>query len=289
MGKSNKNQKIAILTDSGSSITPYEAEKLGIFLLPLQIIENDKSYNDLVDIDTQQIYKKIYDQCPLSTSLPVLSIIYNTIEKIKKEGYDTIIAIPLTSGISSTASVIQTVAAELSIPISLIYTYTTCQIQKYVVLRVKSLIDSQLPLNQILSIVNEEIDNSGTFILAGDLNHLKRGGRLTPLAASFANMMKIFPILKMDKYTEGKIDVFTKVRTKTKALKMLAENSISKDIENDIYYILHSDDVENANVIREILINKGVPINKISIEQLNSVIAVHVGMKCIAIQHIKSN
>ena len=48
MGKSNKNQKIAILTDSGSSITPYEAEKLGIFLLPLQIIENDKSYNDLV-------------------------------------------------------------------------------------------------------------------------------------------------------------------------------------------------------------------------------------------------
>lgn len=289
MGKSNKNQKIAILTDSGSSITPYEAEKLGIFLLPLQIIENDKSYNDLVDIDTQQIYKKIYDQCPLSTSLPVLSIIYNTIEKIKKEGYDTIIAIPLTSGISSTASVIQTVAAELSIPISLIYTYTTCQIQKYVVLRVKNLIDSQLPLNQILSIVNEEIDNSGTFILAGDLNHLKRGGRLTPLAASFANMMKIFPILKMDKYTEGKIDVFTKVRTKTKALKMLAENSISKDNENDIYYILHSDDVENANVIREILINKGVPINKISIEQLNSVIAVHVGMKCIAIQHIKSN
>ena len=58
----NQKHKIAILTDTGSYIYPKEAEELGIYLLPLQIVEDNKSYLDLFEIDTIDIYEKIYKE-----------------------------------------------------------------------------------------------------------------------------------------------------------------------------------------------------------------------------------
>lgn len=290
MGENHRNQKIAILTDTGTSITPFEAKEQGIFLLPLQIVEGLKSYNDLIDLDTEQVYQMIQNHIPLTTSLPSLSVIYETIEQIKQEGYEQIIAVLLTKAISSTASVVKTTANELSIPITLIDTYTSCQIQRHVVYRIKNLINLNLSIDNILSIIQDEINNSSSYILAGDLNHLKRGGRLTPLAASFANMMKIYPILKMDKDTEGKIDVYNKVRTKKKSIRTIIDMSIPQDQMNDYkYFVLHSDDLEKAISIKNELLNKGINEENIVTTHFNSIIAVHVGMKCLAIQHIKIN
>lgn len=284
------NRKIAILTDTGSSITPKEAIDLDIYLLPLQIINGDKTYSDLVDLDTKQIYDMIYNEIPLTTSLPALSIIYDTIEQIKKDGYENIIAVPLTNGLSSTATTIEAVARELKIPLTVVNTYSTCQIQRHVVLRIKKLLDSQLPLDDVISIVQYEIDNSGSYILASDLNHLKRGGRLTPLAASFANMLKIYPILQLNKSTEGKIDVYTKVRTRKKALIQLVDSSIPiTNKESYMFYIINSDDLESSHFIKEQLLSRGIKEDMIKIENINSVVSVHVGMKCLALQTIRVN
>ena len=41
-----KAMKIAVITDSGSGLTKQQANELGIYYLPLQIIVNDKMYLD---------------------------------------------------------------------------------------------------------------------------------------------------------------------------------------------------------------------------------------------------
>ncbi|MBR3840724.1 MAG: DegV family protein [Erysipelotrichales bacterium] len=288
----NPKEKIAILTDTGSFISPSVGEQLGIWVLPLQIIEteNEKtiSYEDLVDINTNDIYEKLYQNKELKTSLPSYYAISDTLELIKEKGYDSIIAIPLTSGISSTATNIQSVANELNIPISIIDTYTTCQIQNHVVKEVIDLVNKGYNRETIVEMVEEQIKNSNSVILAKDINHLKKGGRLTPAAAAFANMLKIFPILEMNHTTAGRIDVLNKVRTEKKAKAVLIEETVKRVSPGDYdIYVIHSDDKETAEYIKSQLISFGMQDNDIHIADFSSVIAVHVGMKCLAIQVIK--
>lgn len=57
------------------------------------------------------------------------------------------------------------------------------------------------------------------------------------MAAKLAGMLKIKPILEVSKNTEGKVDVFDKVRTMSKAIKK-AVKVISKDAECTRLWIL---------------------------------------------------
>lgn len=285
-------EKIAILTDTGSFISPSQGEQMGVFVLPLQIIEvsNDQviSYDDLVDIKTHDIYEKLYEGIELKTSLPKCSDIYDILEYIQEMGYDSVIAIHLTSGISSTFATIQNVANDINMPISMIDTYTTCQIQNYVVHEVVDLVKMGYGRETIVEMVNQQISKSNSVILAKDINHLKRGGRLTPAAAVLANMLKIYPVLVMNKSTLGRIDVFEKVRTENRARKLLVDETIKK-IETGKYdiHIIHSDDMDTANHLQEELCSLGMMKEDIHIADFSSVISVHVGMKCLAIQVIE--
>lgn len=85
-------------------------------------------------------------------------------------------------------------------------------------------------------------------ILVKDLQHLKRGGRLTPMAAALAGLLKIYPILHLSKNTEGRIDVLNKVRTEKRADTYAIDKVIDDiDIEHTNIYIIHSDFLEGAN------------------------------------------
>ena len=66
--------------------------------------------------------------------------------------------------------------------------------------------------------LQDSVAHSDTLIIPNDLQHLKRVGRLTPLAAALGGLLKIKPILKLDEGSQGKIDVFDKVRTMSKAM-----------------------------------------------------------------------
>jgi len=288
MGKNHRTEKVAILTDTGSSISPIEGARMGIWVLPLQIIEGLTSYSDLVDIKTDQIYRKINKEIELKTSMPSYGTIHNTLMEIKALDYDKVICIPLTPGISSTADSIRSAAEEINLPVLFVDTYTTCQIQNIAVHEAMKMVEQGFEAEEIVDKIQHQIEKSCSFVLAKDINHLKRGGRLTPLAASMANMLKIVPLLIMGPTTEGKIDVLTKVRTERKAMKLLVEEAIqfTKDGQYE-FIVLHSDYQEGADELKEALINHGVLKENIKIAELNSVIAVHVGMQCLAIQCIK--
>lgn len=49
---------IAIVTDTACNITPEQAEELGIYLLPLEIVMDGETYKDGFEINTQEFYEK---------------------------------------------------------------------------------------------------------------------------------------------------------------------------------------------------------------------------------------
>jgi len=279
--------KIAVLTDSGSGYNQTQAKEQGVYVLPLQVIIDNQAFEDGITLSNQQLIGYLKDKKVPKTSTPTFATILSMFDKIIEDGFDTIIAVPLSSSLSSTSDYLKQAASEKKVDIHVFEIYTTMFLQKHITDYVKTLVDQGMMVEQIKKSLHSIIESSNTLILPSDLNHLKAGGRLTPTAASLAALLKIRPILALNKATNGKIDVIDKVRTDKKAL-AVAIKSLKKQYENkDVHvYIGHTDYMDQANVVKELLIEQGFNENDIIIQDIVAVIASHTGLHCLGIQII---
>ena len=256
-------EKIAVVTDTGSNLSFEQANELGIYLLPLQITIDETTYQDTLEISTQDIYKELAKGKMPKTSMATYQKIYDLFEELKKE-YDTVFAIPLTNGLSTNASTMQSIARELEMNVHVIDMYSTCELEKHVAIWIKELVDANKSSEEILEIIRPAIDESNSLILVKNLQHLKR----------------------INKNTEGRIDVLNKVRTEKRADAYAIDKVMDDiDIEHTNIYIIHSDFLEGAYHFKKCFIEKGVPEENIHINYISSVIAVHTGLGCIALQY----
>lgn len=279
--------KIAVVCDSGSGLSYHSAKEQGIYYLPLQLIDEDKTYLEGFDTDIETVYELIKAGKMLKTSLPPLGLVEDTFKEIKEEGYDHIIAVPLTSGLSSTMQALRLAADDTGIDITCIETYTTSFIQQYISESAKKLVDQGLELEEIVEKLNDCIAHSNTLIIPDDLDHLKRGGRLTPLAAALGGMLKIKPILRLNKDCNGKIDTYAKVRTMSKAIQTAVEGFDNAGIEDDYELaIFHTGAPETAKQLQDLYFNK-YPNCINHVGYIGAVIAAHTGVGCVGLQYIK--
>lgn len=282
-------EKIAVVTDTGSNMSFEEAKALGIHVLPLQITFGETAYQDLEEITTKEIYQRLKKLEMPKTSMPVYSRIETLFKQLKEEGYDTILGVPLTSGLSTTAATMESIAKELQMPFFLLDCFSTCQIQKYIAIEAKKMVDAHKSIPEILAVLQPKIQKANSIILVKDLEHLKRGGRLTPMAARLASLLKIFPVLQLNQDTAGKIDVFAKVRTESKAYKFAIDQAIEQmnDVKKTKVFLIHTEYQEGLDRLKNALMEAGVPESNIQFEVISSVIAVHTGMGCTCMQFIE--
>lgn len=279
--------KIAVVTDSGTGLSKQEAQDKGIHYLPLQIILRDKMFLDGEDITVDELYELLKNGEMPTTSMPPMGRIEALFEQLKDEGYDAVIAIPLTSGISSTGSVMQAAAQRHELELHVIECFTTCHIQCYLAEHAIQMVRNGVALEEIVSRLQDAIEHSDTLIIPDDLQHLKRGGRLTPLAAALGGLLKIKPILKMNQESQGKIDVFDKVRTMSKAMVKGVSTFQEKNLDDSYQLVvLHSGSPETGLKMKEIM-EEAYPNNDVYFGLIGAVISAHTGLGCIGIQYIK--
>ena len=95
-------RKIALLTDSCADLSPQLAEENHIHVVPLHIRCADGEYRDGVDIHPADIYARLRSGELPKTSLPAGEDITGAFDRIAAEGYDGVIAVMLSSGLSGT-------------------------------------------------------------------------------------------------------------------------------------------------------------------------------------------
>lgn len=282
--------KIAVIVDSCCGMNQQEAEAAGLFYLPLQILdeENNETYLDGVNISCDEIFEMIRSGKMLKTSLPPLGLVEGLFKKLKLEGYEHLIGVPLTSGISGTMQSWNLCAEEVGVDLTCIETYTTSYIQKYIALSAKRLVDEGCDFDTIINRLKDSVKHSNTLFIPEDLDHLKRGGRLTPMAAALGGMLKIKPILKLNVSCQGKIDTFAKVRTMKKAMQTAVDAFAQEaDLdENYVITIMHTMAEDSFAFLQEIYFQRFSKCEQHS-GYLSPVISAHTGVGSVGIQYIK--
>ena len=118
-------------------------------------------------------------------------------------------------------------------------------------------------------------DRVAVYFVVDDLMHLKRGGRLSGIAAFAGTLLSLKPILTIDE--RGSLKVFEKITGKRKALRKMADRVIAELTGTEFsVYIVDADSKEEGDLLAD-MIREQRPEAKIVRQIVGPVIGAHCG------------
>lgn len=217
--------KIAIVTDSNSSISQKEGNELGISIVPMPFtIDNNEFFED-INLTAAEFYEKQVAGAKIFTSQPAIGTLTKLWDSLLEE-YDEILHMPMSSGLSGSYQTAALLAEDYNGRVHVVNNQRISITLKHDVLAAISYIKKGLSAKEIKDILEENKYAASIYVTVPSLEYLKRGGRLTPLAATLGGLLKIKPILTIQ---GERIDAFEKTRTMAKAHKIMAE-ALVKDV-----------------------------------------------------------
>lgn len=209
-------RKIAILVDSGADVPQDFAREHNIFVAPLKIIYQDKEYEDRLDITPQEIYDRLGEEIP-KTSLPSAERVTGLFEEMSAQGYDTVLIITISTGLSGTHNMLQLLAQEYG---KLDYRMVDTKnigigAGQQAMLAAEMLKDGK-SLEEVLSALEASIRESHIYFCLDTLEYLAKGGRIGKVSAILGSLLKLRPVISCN--TDGIYETVAKVRGSAQAL-----------------------------------------------------------------------
>lgn len=204
-------EKIAILTDSCGDIPVDDQQKYDIFVLPLVIECNQVEYKDGVNIHPEDIYQ-LQKEHVLKTASPEGKDIIDTFESIKDKGYTHVIGIMLSSGLSGTANSVRLLAQSIDdLTVEILDSKSGSIGYGSIAIVLAQYRDQGYSFQELIEKAHSLIQNTHIFFSIDSLEYLQKGGRIGKATAFVGGVMKIKPILSVNR-EDGEINVAAKVR-----------------------------------------------------------------------------
>lgn len=218
--------KIAIVTDSNSGITQAQAKELGVYVLPMPFMIDEKTYFEDINLTQEQFYELLKNDANISTSQPSPDAVMSLWEDLLKD-YDEIVHIPMSSGLSGSCQSAMMLAGEYDDKVQVVNNQRISVTQRQSVLDAMLLAEKGMNAKEIKDFLEADKYNSSIYIMVDTLYYLKKGGRITPAVAAIGTMLKLKPVLTIQ---GKKLDTFAKARTTSQGKTMMI-NALKNDIE----------------------------------------------------------
>ena len=275
---------VRIVTDSSTLITADEAREMGIDVIPLCVSIGDMEGRDL-EVDMDDFYGRIdRKEIPRSSQPPIGDVV----DIYEKYPDDEIINIAMADGLSGTY---QTACGAKEIVdngdnVTVINSKTLCGPHRYMVQKAQEMKLAGKSAQEIIDWLNMKIEQTESFLIPQDFSFLKRGGRLTPVAAAFGSVLKLKPIMTLTEDCK-RLDKYAIKRTLSASVSAVIERMKAFNVnENFIVYVTHANVLEDAKkVVAQI--KEAFANVEVQIHDLSPVFVTQGGPSCIAIQYIE--
>ena len=197
------------MTDTNSGITVQEGKENGIFVLPMPVIVDGEEFLEGETINNEQLYEALIAEKDVMTAQPLLKDLLEFWDNILEEGYDEIVYIPMSSGLSGSCHTASQLAEEYDGKIHVVDNHRISVTLRDSVYDAKKLVAKGKNGKEVKEALEANAFNSSIYITVQSLKYLKKSGRVTPTAALIATAMNIKPVLTIQ---GEKLDAFAKVR-----------------------------------------------------------------------------
>lgn len=269
--------KIALLVDSGTDVPQELVEQYGIYTIPLQIIYKDRVYTDKVDITPEEVYERLPIEIP-STSLPDGEAITKIFEKIKTDGYEKVLAVIISSGLSGTYNIVRLIAEDFEGLDTFVLDTKNIGIGSGLqAIEAAKFIEAGLSWNEIKTKLTNNVEKVKIFFNVATLEYLQKGGRIGLVSSILGNALKLNPIISCN--GEGVYHTLAKARGRKKSLEKTFElvKAAVGEHKKFIIAVAQGQAVEEAEIFLEKLKEQFPQAEKIYFGTISPVLVVHTG------------
>lgn len=275
--------KIAIATDTNSSMTQKQADEHSIYLLPMPVIIDGETYLEGLNINNAQLYNAMKEHRDISSSQPSPGQLIEFWENILKTGYDQIVYIPMSSGLSNSCHNAIQFSMDYDGKIQVVDNHRISLTQEASVLSALLLAQQGLTAEEIKNYLEEHAYQASIYITVDSMEYLKKGGRVTPAAAAFASVLNLKPILTIQ---GDKLDTYAKARgmkqAEEKMIEAIKQDRLTRfaDVPDHQLRIETAGTFENEEKSEQWrqLVQSAFPSIPVSYVDLPCSIACHVGI-----------
>ena len=275
---------VQIVTDSSVLYTEEEAKAAGFDVVPLCVSVGDMDGRDL-QINMEEFYGRIgKGEIPRSSQPPIGDVV----EVYEKYQDADVLNICVADGLSGTyhGALSARDMVESRDRITVFNSRTLCGPHRYMVEKAQKMKEEGKGIPEILEWLKSAAEKTESFLIPQDFGFLKRGGRLTPVAAALGSVLKLKPVMRLTE--DGtRLDKFFVKRTMSAAVSGIMDHMKKKGIDGRyLLYIVHAAAPKEAGAIREMIEAefKGIQIQMMD---LSPVLVAQGGPGCVANQYIE--
>ena len=268
-----------IITDSCCDFTQQQYQELGVTCAPLSVLYNGVNHDNFTDpADVKAFYEELRSGVMATTSAVNPDGWAALMEDALQAGRDVLV-LAFSSGLSTTYQSAVIAAKDLreTYPdrkILVVDTLCAALGQGLLVWYACKKRDEGLSIDELHSWVEDNKLHICHWVTVDDLNHLKRGGRISAATAMMGSMLNIKPIIYVD--NDGHLINTAKVRGRKAAIDLLAGKLDETGIDQEIAFIAHGDCPEDAAALEKIL-KETYGVKKVITGYVGPVIGAHTG------------
>lgn len=275
---------IRIITDSTSDIPIENQALLGIDIVPLSVIFEEKKYTDGIDLKKEQFYEMLSNSTTLPTTSQVNPDEFEVLFKSYIDAGDTVVGIFISSKLSGTYQ--SAVIAKETLGSDQIFIVDSKSATFGLALLVYEAIkmrDQNAGAEQIYAALNELSGRVKFYAVVNTLKYLKMGGRLSSSAAILGGVLHIKPLVSI---IDGEVKSVAKERGQKAAFAWILDK-LKKDAP-DMQYPCVAGHSNDPAVMEDFVtyITGAVNIARPAICEIGCVIGTHSGPGCVGLAYI---
>lgn len=277
---------IRIVADSVSDIPVSYREKYNIEIIPLSVNFDDDSYEDGIDLTSEEFFEKLQDSNSLPTTSQVtVGKFMECFDEIINSG-DEAIVILMSSKMSGTYNAALLAKEQLNITdqIRVIDSKAISFGYGLLVIEAARMVENNKKIDAIEQVICEKREKLEHKFIVDTLEYLHKGGRLPAHKAFVGNLLNIKPIVTIK---DGELVLEKSIRGRKKAMKYIVGwlDEQSVDLSDKTVAFFHAVDEKNMNVLKS-KIENNYDIGEIIISNVGTVVGTHSGPGCVAMSFI---
>jgi len=272
-----------IVTDSTTDLSAEMVDNLGLHIIPMHYTIDGRDYINTPnerDLSSHAFYEMLRAGKTSMTTQINGEAFKDEVRPYLNSGMD-ILYLCFSSGLSSTYNSIRIASIDLKAEfpdrkIIIIDTLAASMGEGLIAYHAAMRQKQGMSIDDVASWVEENKLHLAHWFTVDDLNHLKRGGRVSGAAALVGTVLNIKPVMHVD--DDGHLIPLEKVRGRRKSLEELVahmEKTAINPAEQTVF-ISHGDAPEDAKYVEQ-LVRERMGVETIYINSIGPVIGTHSG------------
>lgn len=272
---------VAVVTDSTASLPPGAVERAGLSVVPLQVVIDGVAHREGVDLDPAHLVDALRSGATVSTSQPGPEEFAAVYRRLAVGGAREIVSVHLSGDLSGTVDSAQVGAGSGGVPVHVVDSRTVGMSLGFAALAAARAANDGADGVDVARVARERAATSTVRFAVDSLEHLRRGGRLGPVAATLGTVLGVRPVLGV---RDGRLEVVEKVRTSVRARSRIVELTREDATGREACEVAvhHLGQPGLAAEIAEVLGTEPT-VRAVHVAELSAVLGAHVGPGVIAV------